>query len=177
MREAILINTSTLLEQRPAQLAMVGLIVARWAYVEQAMAFFYDYLLAQKGPPQEFGYPIDGLGVASFAAVRSLRAKLDLLHLAIEWRLGGEVLAEFKDSAGRRIETASRARNVVAHGYARCSDEYPDALVYDWNGRDNVYTTAALADVLEKVGDAHEVVAWFHNIRARSLIQSAGGAK
>ena len=50
MKQAIeelgLNSTRTLLEDRPRQLAQVGLVIARWAHVEQAMAFLFDYLLA-----------------------------------------------------------------------------------------------------------------------------------
>ena len=160
-----------LLEKRPLQMAHLGLTVSRWAYVEQAMAFFYDYLLAQKGEPREFGWPIDGLGVASFGAVRSVRTKLDLLYLAIEWRLGEKVLKEFQSTTATKIESASRARNIVAHGLVEFSDAHPEALIVGWNGQDLVYTVSDFVAVLDKIKEAHDSVTCFHNIRARSLLQ------
>lgn len=171
MRELILINTLNLLDKRPQQMAYVGLIVARWAYIEQALAFLYDYLLAQKGPSQECGHPIDGLGVASFGVVRSLRGKLDLLHFAIEWRLGEAVLKKFKQSVGKKFDAASIARNVLAHGLVSLSEDHPDSLVYDLGGNEYVYTESKLLDVVDLLADAHEAVSSFHNIRARKLLQ------
>lgn len=156
---------------RPQQMAQLGLVIAQWAYVEQAMAFLYDYLLAQHGPPEEFGRPVDGLGVAAFGVVRATRTKLDLLHLAIEWRLGAEVLAEFVSDAGKKIELASKARNVLAHGLVEFSDSHPDALIIDWNGQEIIYRPADFAATTEKLRIAHEAVARFHNIRARQILQ------
>lgn len=172
VREAILWPTAQLLEKRPVQMAHIGLIVTRWAYVEQAMAFLYDYLLAQRGESREFGWPVDGLGVASFGAVRSIRTKIDLLSLAIEWRLGESVLEEFKRSTVKRIEAAVRPRNVIAHALVEVHDDKPDALVFDLNGREITYAQADLVEILSKIADAHESVVWFHNKKARSLLQA-----
>lgn len=171
VREVILWPTARLLEERPIQMAYLGLIVARWAYVEQAMAFFYDYLLAQRDEPKEFGWPVDGLGVASFGAVRSIRTKIDLLSLAIEWRLGESVLEEFNEVTVKKIEAAVRPRNVIAHALVESRDDKPDALVFDLNGREIVYAQADFDSILDKISDAHESIVWFHNKKARSLLQ------
>lgn len=153
-------------------MAYLGAAVSRWAYVEQTMAFFYDYLLAQKGVPQEYGYPVDGLGVASFGAVHSMRTKLDLLYFAIDWRLGPAILEEFKSNVARKIEAASRARNILAHGVVQYSDEHPDALVVMWSGTEIVYRDSDFEAVLEKIKEAEVAVSWFHNKRARQLLQT-----
>lgn len=171
MKEMIGRFTSDILEKCPVQLAHMGLVIARWAYVEQAMAFFYDYLLAQKEEPREFGWPVDGLGVASFSAVRSVRTKIELLSLAIEWRLGNEVLGEFKEISVKKIEIASRPRNVIAHGIVSTHDSRPNVLVFDVNGQDIVYTNNDFVSALDKIADAHESVVWFHNVKARAILQ------
>lgn len=161
-----------LLEKRPLHLAYLGMAVSRWAYVEQSMAFFYDYLLAQKGAGQEFGQPVDGLGVASFGAVRSTRTKLDLLYLAIEWRLGEAILDEFKTTTARKVEAAAKERNLLAHGLVEYSDQLPDALLVLWNGQQRIYRHSDFEAVLERIKEAEISVARFHNLRARPLFQS-----
>ena len=162
-----------LLEKRPSQLAQLGIIIADWASVEQAMAFFYDYLLAQRGQPTEFGHSIDGLGVAAFSAVHSYRTKLEMLNFAIEWRLGLEVLSEFMDAAGRKIQAAATARNTLAHGVVEYSHSVPDALIVNYNGREIIYRAQDFEDARTKIRAAYEAVVWFHNIRARGLCQTA----
>lgn len=162
-----------LLEKRPLHLAYLGMAVSRWAYVEQSMAFFYDYLLAQKGEGQKVSQPVDGLGVASFGAVRSTRTKLDLLYLAIEWRLGAAILDEFRSTTARKIEAASKERNILAHGVVQYSDQHPDALIVVWNGQEKFYRYADFEALLEKIKETEIAVAWFHNKRVRPLFQSA----
>jgi hypothetical protein len=172
VREAILFQTTRLLAERPTQAAYMGLAVARWAYVEQAMAFFYDYLLAQRDEPRKYGWPVDGLGVASFGAVRSIRSKIDLLTLAIEWRLGEAFVEEFQATVLKKIEAASRVRNVIAHGLVEVRDEAPVSLVFELSGKEFVYSDSDFLAALEKIADAHEAVVWFHNKRAREMLQS-----
>lgn len=173
MKEMIGGFTSDILEKCPVQMAHMGLVIARWAYVEQAMAFFYDYLLAQKEEPREFGWPVDGLGVASFSAVRSVRTKIELLSLAVEWRLGDEALDEFIRVSVKKVEIASRARNVIAHGIVSTHESRSDVLVFYLNGQDVAYTTNDFVSVLDKIAEAYESVVWFHNVKARSLLQSS----
>lgn len=173
MKEMIGGFTSDLLEKCPTQMSYIGLVIARWAYVEQAMAFFYDYLLAQKEEKKEFGWSVDGLGVASFGAVRSIRTKIDLLCLAVEWRLGNDVLDEFVKVQVKKIEVASRARNAIAHGLVSTHESRSDVLVFYLNGQDIVYATTDFVAVLDRIAEAHESVVWFHNVKARSLLQSS----
>lgn len=172
MRDRFFGPSADLLEKRPVQLAYVGLVVTRWAYVEQAMAFFYDYLLAQKEEKREFGWPVDGLGVASFAAVYSINTKIELLSLAIEWRLGEDVRVEFRNTAAKKVSEAAKERNAVAHGLAEVHDDKPDSLVFEGKRGDPVYNNERFIVVLEKIAEAHEAVTQFHNIRARSILQT-----
>jgi hypothetical protein len=165
-------SDTRLLAERPEQLALIGLIIVRWSRAEQAMAFFYDYLLAQREEPKEFGWPVDGLGVASFAAVRPLRTKLELLQLAIQWRLGEGVLDQFKASVMKKLESAGRERNVLAHGLVEAAEGRMDALAVEWNGNDVCYDSAKLSHVLEKIGEAHEALSQFHNVLARQILQT-----
>ena len=163
---------SSLLKERSSQLAQLGIIVADWSSVEQVMAFLYDYLLAQRGEPREFGHSIDGLGVAAFGVVHSVRTKLDLLHYVIEWRLGLEILAEFRSTTGEKIAAAAKARNTLAHGVVEYSNAVPDALIINWNGREIIYREQDFEEVRSKIRAAYEAVVWFHNKRARGLCQT-----
>lgn len=162
-----------LLEKRPLHLAYLGMAVSRWAYVEQSMAFLYDYLLAQKGTGQGFSQPIDGLGIASFGAVRSTRTKLDLLYLAVEWRMDEAMLGEFKSVTARKVEAASKERNILAHGIVEYSDQVPDALLVQWNGQYKTYRYADFEATLDKIKEAEVSVSYFHNKRARPFFQAA----
>lgn len=176
MKQAIeglgLNSTRRLLEDRPRQLAQVGLVIARWAHVEQAMAFLFDYLLAQVGEAQEYGQPVDGSGVLEFSEIRSTRAKLDELNRLVELRMGLDAAREFELTTARLIKIASNARNVLAHGLIHASDEYPDALVIEtWNGMEQVFREPEFRDALRKIDEAYESTLEFHHKKARGMLQ------
>jgi hypothetical protein len=163
---------NVLLVECPDLMALVGLIAAEWAKVEEELAFLYDYLLAQRGEPKEFGHSVDGLGVATLYAVESNRTRESMLLLAVEWRMGLDAVEHFKINVIAPLNVARKGRNRIAHARMFVSEKYHGALIL--RARDGEYyrvTENWLRGVVDSIYTASEAVQHFHHKVARPVLQ------
>lgn len=161
-----------LLKQRPVMIAKLGLIAANWAEVEEALALLFAWLLGQNGQPEEYGQPVDALGIEFFNEIPSAHQRLKMVRRSTEHRLSEALQGTFAKQVMPVFESAGKLRNIFLHNRLGVDEKYPNGIVMNpLVGDIRLVEEKDLDEALAKIEAARDAICAF-NRQARDEIKA-----
>ena len=135
--------------QRPKLAALIGTIVAEWAFIDRTLAFIFNVTTSDHPLPNQY-HQIDPVAAAVFDTLVTFPAKIAVVKSVLNLRASDELKEEFEEICAE-IRNRSKERNTVVHASWSISDQYPDDLItFKTDGSWIKYTEKDLLDILAR---------------------------
>ncbi|MBN8532349.1 MAG: hypothetical protein J0L97_10905 [Alphaproteobacteria bacterium] len=146
--------------------ALIGILVAEWASLEDNLTFMFGIATAdivREPSPSFIFHPV---AMAVMSTLDSLNARLNVISTSLEKILPQDQQNEF-DTLATSIRKLARSRNLVVHGQWGINARYPNEIILIEN-RENyiLYNEIDFNDIIDRIiRKSGDILQFSHNVQ------------